>query len=103
MINRYTLTDEIKKEFTPIVEDFINKVETADPEGDLLSMDLSDTKINPYTLAKVLESLGYKETDQDRNGWQLDFWITMKKKGFKDLKITGTGITFELFLKEGEE
>ncbi|MNJ90285.1 hypothetical protein D3C87_78800 [compost metagenome] len=100
MINRYTLTDEVKKEFTPIVENFINKVENSDPEGDLLSMDLSNTKINPYTLTKVLESLGYKETDQDSNGWQFDFWITMEKKGFKNLQVKGTGITFELLLKE---
>lgn len=61
-------------------------------------LELSGTSLNPYTLWKLLEEMGYESEDMDRNGWQLDFWLTLVKPGFKSLVIAGTGITFEFKL-----
>lgn len=95
-MNKYELTDEVKEKFIPIVQDYINKVEAEDFEGSELR--LTDTELNPYTLWKLLEELGYEKTEFDDNGWQMDFWIEFTKEGFQTLTIAGTGITFELTL-----
>lgn len=50
-----------------------------------------------------MEEFGYKDTNMDRNGWELDFWIYMKRADNKtfastceNLVIAGCGMTFEL-------
>jgi len=103
-LSRWQLTDEVKEKFTPIVKEFINQVETIDRLSDtpLLTIDLSDTELNPYTLENLIKVLGYENTDHDSNGWQYDFWITMRKDGCKTLSIEGTGAIFELKLTEKE-
>lgn len=104
-MNRWTLTDEVKEKCLPIIQGFIDKLEAMNPDEqeELLEIDVSDTGLNPHTLQELLESLGYEKTNYDDNGWQMDFWITMEKSGFKPLSIDGTGIIFELFLREKEE
>lgn len=65
---------------------------------------LTDTELNPYTLWKLLEGLGYKKSEFDINGWEMDFSIEFTKEGFdKKLYIEGSGITFELKLAVREE
>lgn len=96
LMSRWQLADEVRNKFTPIVKEFINKVESEEFPEDILQ--LTDTELNPYALWKLLEELGYEEVNTDRNGWQMDFWITFKKEGFKTLTIEGTGITFEFKL-----
>lgn len=101
MANRYELSDEVKQKYTPIVQEFVNQLESVGSEGSKnMKLDLSDTDLNPHTLQTLLESMGYTEEDRDTNGWQLDYWITMVKSGFKTLYIKGTAITFELLLVE---
>ncbi|WCF11432.1 hypothetical protein NDS46_31230 (plasmid) [Paenibacillus thiaminolyticus] len=102
MANRWTLTDEVKEKFMPVIQEFISKLESMKPEesSELLEIDLSDTELNPFTLVILLESIGYEQTNQNDNGWQMDYWITMCKEGFKPLLVKGTGITFELRLSE---
>lgn len=95
-MNKWQLTDEVKVKFMPIVQNYINKIEAEEFEGEELI--LTDTELNPYMLWKLLEELGYKKTEFEDNGWQMDFWITFTKQGFQTLTIAGTGITFELNL-----
>jgi len=96
MINRYTLTKEVQEMYTPIIQEFINQVESNPNEH--VQIDLSDTKLNPSTLIELLEKFGYENTNQEDNGWQFDFWITMEKENNVNLSVEGTGITFELRL-----
>jgi len=94
----WALTDEVKERFTPIIQEFIDKIETMDYVDEESGLNLSDTELNGYTLWKLLEDLGYEQTELDHNGWQMDFWIRFEKEGFKTLSVDGTGITFELAL-----
>lgn len=104
-MNRWKLKDEIKLKYMPIVKKFIEGVEKVDIENsdELLKKDFSDTELNPYTLGIILENLGYERNNQDDNGWELDFWITYTKKGYRPIMINGCGMTFELQLSEVEE
>lgn len=102
-MNRWTLTDEVKAKYTPIVEEFIKEVENSDPEADFLEKDFSDTELNPYTLWQLMESLGYKQGYLDTNGWEMDFWIPFTKENCKPLVVSGCGITFTLTLAETDE
>ena len=110
-MNRWDLTDELREKFKPLLTEYLDKVENLTAEqvekmsNKELSLDLSDKGINPYQLQKLLEELGYEEDSFDRNGWQLDFWINMKRKDGRhfesyceNLVIAGCGITFELKL-----
>ena len=103
-MNRLILTDFVKEKYTPIVTEFIDKVESLNPEisTELLEIDFSDTELVPYTLWKILENLGYKMYDQSKNGWEMDFVLTFKKEACKPILIRGCGITFELKLCECE-
>lgn len=96
-MSRWELTDEIEQEFLPIVKGFIDEVEGSEQDSEY-ELNLTDTELNPYTLWKLLEKLGYEKEDIDSNGWQMDFWITFEKEGHKTLEIDCTGITFELKL-----
>jgi hypothetical protein len=99
MTNRWTLTEEVKQKYTPIVEEFINKLEPMDSEDSGAEcLELSDTELSPYTLVELLGHMGYKQTDADQNGWQMDYWLTVGKSGFKTLCVSGTAITFGLRL-----
>lgn len=108
-MSRWNLTDEVKEKHLPAIMNLIQKLEQQDEETiegmyeeseeyKELTLDLSDTELNPYTLEKLLESLGYQQGDRDSNGWQFDFWVNMWKEGANDIVISGTGITFELKL-----
>lgn len=104
-MNRWTLTDAVKEKYTPIVTEFIDKVESSNPKisTELLEIDFSDTELRPYTLWKILESLGYNDHYQDDNGWEMDFWLTFMKEECRPIQIKGCGMTFELILCEYEE
>jgi len=97
-MNRWELTEEVKEKHTTIIQEFINKIESAKEESINEVMNLSNTELNPFTLVKLLEHLGYEQIEQTDNGWQFDFWITMEKDGCKSLSVHGTGIIFELKL-----
>lgn len=98
-MNGYQLTDEVRTHWLPILTTFLEKVEANDQEVENPDvLELSDTTLNPYTTWKLLEELGYHQEKFDDNGWQLDFWISMDKPGYKRLIIGGTGITFEFKL-----
>ena len=108
-MNRWLLTDEIRENIKPILTEYFDKVENVTVEqfenmsNEELGIDLSDKGINPYQLEILLEEFGYEVEDRDRNGWELDFWIRMKRTDGKtfvstceNLVIAGCGMTFEL-------
>jgi hypothetical protein len=104
-MNRYTLTEELKEEYIPIVENMLLTIEANRSDYELVEFDLTDTKLNPFTLCELLESLGYTKGEQEESGWQFDFRIPLSKKNRKNIQVSGTGIIFELKLEEieGEE
>lgn len=105
-MNRWALTEEARNEYKPIVEAHIQNIEedVADGKNAWDSyLDLTDTKLNPFTLGTILEELEYSCTNQDNNGWQLDFWITYEKSGSSILKVCGTGILCEFGLRGDDE
>lgn len=108
-MNRWHLTDKIREKFKPILQEYLNKVETVTVEqvermaNEELGLDLSDTGINPSQLVDLFEEFGYEETSRDNNGWELDFWIHMRRNDGKcfdstceHLVVFGCGMTFEL-------
>lgn len=103
----FHLTDEVWDEYSPIITDFIAKIEAADPNQEIddedLVLDLSCTTVNPYTLGKILENMGYKKTNFRSNGWEFDFWMDFEKPGCKTLLAWGTGITFNLWLQKSDK
>lgn len=104
-MNRWILTDEVRDKYKQSVQDFINDLEAVnvDEATEFLVKDFSDTELNPYTLQLLLETFGYEEDGREDNGWELDFWITMSKKGYRPISIQGRGILFELKLSEIDE
>lgn len=104
----FDLTEEVWNEYSPIVTQFIEELEASTRGEDSLfyegpQLDLTNTKMNPYRLWKMLERMGYKKTDFQSNGWEFDFWIYFKKDGHKTLLVWGTGITFNLWLRESDK
>lgn len=110
-MNRWLLTDEIRAKINPILAEYFNKVENATVEqlenmsSEELGINFTDNGINPYQLETLLEEFGYEVEDRDRNGWELDFWIHMKRtdgktfvSGCEHLVVAGCGMTFELTL-----
>lgn len=108
-MNRWNLTDEIRENIKPLLIEYFDKVENVTAEqvehmsNKKLGIDLSDKGINPSQLVDLLKEFGYEETDRADNGWQLDFWIYMKRtdgkffdSGCERLVIKGCGMTFEL-------
>lgn len=108
-MNRWHLTDEIRENIKPLLIEYFDKVENVNSEqvekmtNKDLGIELSDKGINPTQLVDLLKEFGYEMTNRDDNGWELDFWIYMKRKdgkyfdsGCERLVINGCGMTFEL-------
>ena len=108
-MNRLHLTDEIREKIKPLLIEYFDKVENVTYEqvekmtNEELGIDLSDKGINPSQLEDLLKEFGYEVTNRDDNGWELDFWIDMKRKDGKcfdsnceHLVVAGCGMTFEL-------
>ena len=115
-MNKWEVTDELKAKFVPILCDYFARLESLTEEqidelyekgrATELAIDLTDVGINPYQLRSLLESeFGYKHSYSDHNGWEMDFWIHMRRKEEKhdsicnNMVIGGTGITFTLTLE----
>lgn len=98
--NRWHLTDSVRELYGPRVKAILDLIDQGDLTGDLKEFDLSDLGFNPYTLCKYLEELGYEKGIQDDNGWELDFWIPFRKDGHTPVEVFGTGIIFELGIRE---
>lgn len=110
-MNRWTLTDELRDKFEPVLNEYFDKIENFSDEEvekinyEELTIDFSDKGINPWQLKTLLEEFGYEEVELDNNGWQLDFWISMTRRDSKrfnstceNIVIEGCGMTFELKL-----
>lgn len=105
-MNRWELNPKVKEVCLPIIKEHIDKIEDIDLEYESpydCQIDLSDTPLNPFTLGRILEDLGYKRYDTDRNGWEMDFWLYYSKMECKTLVISGCGMTFQLILRGEEE
>ena len=111
MSSRWELKKDIKEKYKPFIADFLNnlenltKEEVENSDDDIYDLDLSNTELNPYTLLTLLkEEFGYTDEEFDHNGWELDYWITIKRPGktypssCENLTIRGCGMTFELIL-----
>ena len=111
-MNRWDLTDEHRNQFKPVLEEYLHILEFLTPQKlarvsyEDITLDLSDTGINPYQLKILMEELGCEEDEQDQNGWQMDFWIYMNRtdrktfpSGSQRMVIAGCGITFDLCLR----
>ena len=109
-MSRWHLTDEIKGKIRPLLTEYFDKVENVTAEqvehmsNEELGIDLSDNGINPSQLEDLLvEEFGYEVENRENSGWELDFWIYMKRtdgkyfdSGCENLVINGCGMTFEL-------
>lgn len=95
--NRWKPTQEQKEKFIPIIKEFEEKAKKNPDMKEYI--DFSEKQISPSQLKDILENdLGFEEVDFDTNGWQWDFWITMRKDGV-DYMIAGTGMTFEMVFR----
>lgn len=95
--NRWNATQEQKDKFIPMVKEFIEKAKNNPDTKECI--DFSDKGISPSQLKDIFENdLGFEEVDFDTNGWQWDFWITMRKDGV-DYMIAGTGMSFEMVFR----
>lgn len=113
-MNRWTLTEEVKEKYKPIIQEFLNKMESLTGEqiesmdNDEFCLELSDTELRPYTLLELMKEFGYGDENFDDNGWELDFWIDITKSEgsypstSERLCIHGCGMTFELNLSVKE-
>lgn len=98
--SRQQVNDKLRKKFIPLIKDFIHKVENSSYEDIYdLQLNLTNKGITPQQLWKLMQELNYIDSDYNTNGWQLDFWLSLKKDGYKTLSMRGRGITFELFLE----
>ena len=116
-MNKWEVTDELKTKFVPMLREYFAKLEnlTEEQVDELyengkqkeLAIDLTDAGINPYQLRELLkDEFGYEYLDMDRNGWEMDFWIYMRRKDkvnrdsiCNDMVIGGSGITFTMSLE----
>lgn len=116
-MNKWEVADTLKAKFVPMFREYFAKLEsiTEDQVDKLyengrqgeLAIDLTDSGINPYQLQKLLEEeFGYEYLDMDHNGWEMDFWIYMRRKNkmerfsiCNDMVIGGSGITFTMSLE----
>ncbi len=98
-MNRWVLTDGTKEKSGQTVQDFLCLIDKGEA-AELREIDLSDSGFNPYTLCEYMEELGYEKGTQDENGWEFDFWIPFRKDGHTPVEVYGTGMTFEVGLRE---
>lgn len=97
MENRWEVTQEQKDKFIPMINEFIEKMK--ENPNKTASIDFYNQGISPTQLKDILiDELGFEYKDMDRNGWEMDFWITLSKDGI-DYMIAGTGMTFEMVLR----
>lgn len=109
MVNRWLLTEKDREQFTPVLENYLFKLEHLSVEeienmkNEEFMLNLSDTSLNPSKLVDLFEEFGYEKADSDDNGWELDFWIYINRTDgktydsmCKSLCIFGCGMTFEL-------
>ena len=110
-MKRDIVTTQDRKEFLPVLKDFIfilentSYIQLCSVKLEATSIDLSDTMLNPYKLVHLLEELGYEKVNQDDEGKDVKYWIDMKRKddqkfdsGCEELCISGCAMTFELKL-----
>ena len=97
MENRWQVTQQQKDKFIPLIKEFVEKMKENPDEKAFV--DFYNQGISPTQLKDILiDNLGFEEKDFDRNGCEMDFWITLSKDGV-DYMIAGTAMTFELVFR----
>lgn len=89
--------DELKQE----VKEFINQLILHNYEEEdrcYVSLTLSKKGVSPSELGEMLESFGYEQDDFDTNGWEWDFWSNYSHDNLPQLRMSGTGFYFSLYL-----
>lgn len=92
--NRWEYNQEIKEKYLPKILLFISNLEKDIYED----LDLTNSGLAPYHVWKILEELGYENTNMVENGWEQDFWIEMAKENVKTITIRCCGMTHEIEL-----
>lgn len=112
-MNRWELTEAVRQEYQPVVQKWLDKItsfsneELENLENEAFTLELSDTKLRPYTLMLLMKEFGFEKISTDDNGWELDFWIRMKHETLNlpfsnEICIHGCGMTFELNISPSE-
>lgn len=97
MENRWDPTKEQREKFVPMIQDFMKRMEKNPDVNECI--DFYNRGISPSQLKDILENdLGFEEVDFNTNGYQWDFWITMRKNGI-DYMIAGSGMAFDMVFR----
>lgn len=100
--NYYCLNKKIDEEWTPKIKKYIE--EMAQHEVDPLNL-TGVGCLNPARVRDILtDKLGYNEdeTKTDFNGWEWDYWFYFNHDTLPPVRMTGTGLTFELYIERAE-
>lgn len=109
MNNRWELQPELRQKYSLYIEEYLNKLDAMSVDEiehslfENVILDLSDTGLSPYTLGLLLSEFGYEKIKQENNGWEMDLWIRLNRKGHnnclsKYITIDSCGQTFKLHL-----
>ena len=111
MENRYYPTEEQKKKFIPMIEEYVNKVNKYTKENNIKRLQELENKealdfyykgISPSQLKEILYEIGFTDPDDgeliESNGYEWDYWIYLIKDN-KKYVIAGTGMTFEMVFR----
>lgn len=95
--NRWNPTKEQKEKFIPMIQEFVGRMEKNLDSKEYI--DFYNQGISPSQLKDILvDDLGFEEVGFGSNGWEWDFWITIRKDDVNYM-ITGTGMTFEMIFR----
>lgn len=85
------LSEEKKVEIKRRLDEYLRQYHE-DPDNLEEELKLDDLDVVPYRVWKYLEELGWEQSGCDRNGWEMDFYISFKKEGEPKLQLRGSGM-----------
>ena len=91
------LSEEKKVEIKRRLDEYLRQYHE-DPDNLEEELKLDDLDVVPYRVWKYLEELGWEQSGCDRNGWEMDFYISFKKEGEPKLQLRGSGMYGGLYM-----
>jgi hypothetical protein len=88
--------EELKKEFTLDMQEGITDVISGKIDEYVNSF------LNRNDILSYLKTVGFKETNSDRNGWQEDYWYYLEYNNIKYV-VAGSGFYGNLSFSKTEE
>lgn len=96
MTNYWTLTDEMRDMYLPMVTEAIENMQAGKAEV----VDFTNTHLSPTLLGDILKLLGFEFSYGDSNGWQIDFDFFYEREGDgTSVSVEGCAATFEVRLR----